>query len=155
MSKIALRPITKDNYRDALRLKVKPTQETFVAPNAVSLVQAQYEVEDHGVPYGIYADDKMVGFIMTSEPEDIAEEFPKTLAVWRLMIGADYQGKGYGRAAMEKLIADAKANDRFEQIVLSYVPDNQAAQRFYASLGFEEIGVREDWGGEIGAKLKL
>ena len=40
---ILLREITRDNYMDCLRLKVKPEQLSFVASNAVSLAQSKYE----------------------------------------------------------------------------------------------------------------
>ena len=40
-STVSLRPVTKDNLRDILRLKVTEAQEHFVANNAVSLAQAR------------------------------------------------------------------------------------------------------------------
>ena len=40
MTKVKLKPITRDNYMDAFRLKVHPAQEDLVADNIGSLAQA-------------------------------------------------------------------------------------------------------------------
>lgn len=49
------------------------------------------------------------------------------------MIDRAYQGKGYGRAAIEQVIARLAAQ-----------PGNDAARQLYASLGFVEQKVDED-----------
>ncbi len=84
--------------------------------------------------------------------EDVTEN-PGEMWVWRLMIAADHQGKGYGRAAMEALIARLRAEGKFDALYLSYEPENTGAERFYAGLGFEKTGHIEH--GELVVRLAL
>jgi len=147
---VELKPITAENWREAVKLKPRPDQEGFVAPNASSLLQGFYEPELNAKPYGIYAGDTMVGFIMSIKGDFLAEH---VIVVMRLMIAADHQGKKFGRAAMERFIAQCKADPKLSRIVLSYVPNNIRAKAFYASLGFVEKGIRKEWGGEMEAWL--
>jgi diamine N-acetyltransferase len=158
MAIVEFRPITKDNYRDALKLKVNPDQENFVAPNTISLIQAHYHPEYHATPQGIYDGDTMVGFIMPVEPdpsddEDIDSQKGE-IWIMRYMIGTDHQGKGYGKAGMLKFIEWAKAQGKYHTVKLSYVPTNERAKAVYASVGFVEEGVKEEWG-EMVAACKL
>jgi diamine N-acetyltransferase len=153
MISIEFRPISKENWRDCIRLKVKDEQKALVAPNDYSLLQAYYEPENRSHPYGIYADEKMVGFIMTSEPEDIAMR--EAIYIHRFMIGSEFQGEGYGHAALLAFIERVKQESRHKRIYLSYDPANTVGAKLYANVGFKELGVSEDWGNEMGAELVL
>jgi diamine N-acetyltransferase len=145
---VMLRDITADNWRACARLKVADDQQGFVASNAYSLAQSKYEPEL--IPLGIYDDETMVGFLMYRD-EDFG--LGKVWAVYRLMVAHEHQGKGYGRAGMELLINRLKAVPGYSAILISFVPDNDAARRLYASLGFEDTGEVDD--GEIVYRLPL
>ena len=136
---ITLLEITIDNWRECVRLKVADNQVNFVASNAVSLAQSKYEPES--VPLAAYDGDTMVGFVMY-HPEDYGVS--KLWFIERLMVGLQYQGKGYGRATMEALIARLKAIPGYAAILISFVPENTAAQKLYSSLGFEDTGEIEE-----------
>jgi diamine N-acetyltransferase len=153
VSKIEFRPITKENWRDCIRLRVKDEQKGFVAPNDYSLLQAYYEPENRSHPFGIYDDKTMVGFIMTSEPDDIVVR--EGIYIHRFMIGAEFQSKGYGKSALLAFIERVKKEGRHKSIYLSYEPENTVGAKLYASLGFKELGISEDWGNEMGAELSL
>ena len=59
-------------------------------------------------------------------------------------VNPDYQGNGYGRELVEHLIKQARsraATRMFLEVRLS----NQIAYRLYEKLGFNEVGVREDY----------
>ncbi|NLM66658.1 MAG: hypothetical protein GX180_05715 [Enterococcus sp.] len=43
-----LKPITKENWRQAVWLKVAPNQESFIEPNTLSLLEANYEAIING-----------------------------------------------------------------------------------------------------------
>lgn len=150
MPEITLRKIDATNYADAMKLKVAENQKNFVASNEKSLIQSAYVSPDTSTPYGIYDDDTMVGFMLVTSND----ETPDTYWVWRLMVDANQQGKGYGKAAMQKLIADTKAEGKYKYLRLSFVPANEVAQKFYAGLGFVEEGLKEEWG-EIVAHYDL
>lgn len=146
MAEIAFRPVTRDNLRELVRLKVAEGQDDFVAPNVLSIAQAY--VEPTCTPWGIYDGDTAVGFAM--------EEFdPETGQWWivRFMIGADHQGKGYGTAALAALVAAMAERHGCREICLSYVPGNAVAERMYAKAGFVPTGAVEE--GEIVARRVL
>jgi len=145
MMTVTLREITKDNYRAACKLKVGPGQEHFVASNAVSIAESKFFPKM--VCLGIYADEVMVGFMMHGP------EIGKEGQYWiiRLMVAADQQGHGYGRAAMQLIVDQFRADPTCKQLGISYMPDNVVGGRLYASLGFVETGEMDE--GENIARL--
>ena len=74
---IKLQPVTDENREDILALSVREDQN-FVAANSVSLRQAdEANAEQPGIarPFGIYADEKLVGFCMfVFDPENEDED---------------------------------------------------------------------------------
>lgn len=155
---IELRKITFDNYDECVKLEPFENQKNFVASNICSLAQAYVALTNNEgipMPYGIYENDTMVGFIMLSfnEPDEDNEE--NTYWVWRFMIGKQYQKKGYGKAAMMKALELVRTYPHGEasEIFLSYEPENEVAKALYSSLGFAETGKVEE--GELIAKLQL
>ena len=60
------------------------------------------------------------------------------------MIDRAHQGKGYGRAAMEAVIAMMADRVGCEEIVTSFNPANAVAFGLYTSLGFQPTGEIED-----------
>ena len=68
-----------------------------------------------------------------------------------LMVGVEYQGRGYGRAAIEQALDLLKRQPDCREILISYMPENTVAERLYASLGFRPTGEIDD--GEVVARL--
>lgn len=136
-SVISFREITKDNLNDVLRLKVKPGQEKFVADNAVSIAQAHFE--EKAWFRAIYADETPVGFLMLYDDPETSDYF-----LWRFMIGARYQGLGYGHTALAMLIEYVRALPGATELLLSYVPEPGSPEPFYRSLGFKDTGEIHD-----------
>ena len=60
---VELKKITEYNFIDAFNLKLAPGQEEFVSHPVRSLAQA-YIYRDQCQPFGIYAEDQMVGYVM-------------------------------------------------------------------------------------------
>lgn len=131
---IELRPIDKENYRQCIKLQVRDDQNDFVAPNIVSLIEAHYEGNLSAM--GIYSDETMVGFAMyEEEPGENGHRF-----IWRLMVDAAHQGKGYGKDATKEIIRILGAKPDCKEIWLSFESENKRAERLYLSLGFEHTG---------------
>lgn len=145
---ITLREITRDNWRECVRLKVEAGQTRFVASNAFSLAQSKYEPEC--VPLAVYDDEQMVGFIMY-RPEDYG--LAKIWFIDRVMIGEGHQKKGYGRAAMTLLLERLRAQKGYNAILISFVPENVVAQKLYSSFGFVDTGEIDD--GELVYRIGL
>ncbi len=141
---ITLRPITRENFRACIDLKTTPEQEPFVATNVVSIAQAY--VEPAFVPRAIYDDETLVGFLMYGRDAETGADW-----IFRLMIGAEYQGRGYGRAALQQALGLLRRQPDSKEILISYMPENIGAERMYASLGFVPTGAIEH--GEVIARL--
>jgi ribosomal protein S18 acetylase RimI-like enzyme len=58
-----------------------------------------------------------------------------------MYVAQESRGRGVGRALLEQTIAEARRQAGLEQISLTVVSTNKAAQRLYASCGFEVYGV--------------
>ena len=144
---IRLELVSENTFFPVLRLKVSTEQEKYVSSNLVSLAQA-WLYYDKAKPYAIMDDDTVVGFLMLDWDEE-----ERTVGIWRFMIGADYQGKGYGRAALTQAINMIRDTGKFDMVYLGYVPGNEVAEKLYYSLGFKDSNERD--GDEIILKLSL
>lgn len=136
----SLQPITADNFTDAFRLKVRADQEKFVSHPIRSLAQA-YVYRDQCQPFGIYDGDRMVGYVMVIYDYDIPE-----YDIWHMMIDDSQQGKGFGRAAMHRVL-DYIAQKPFgdsNRVALTCNKENPIALRLYQSLGFQLTGNEDD-----------
>ena len=136
---ISLRPITRDNFEECCNLEVTETQQEFVASNTYSLAESKFFPEF--VPLAIYNEDVIVGFLMYGR-DDLDGEL-----VWmllRFMIDYRFQGKGYGRAALQLFIDYIRSKTGCRVLYTSIIPGNNIAQNLYSSLGFEERGDLED-----------
>ena len=151
-SLVTLREITADTVRSVVRLTVAEDQKGFVAPNAVSLAQALFAPE--AWYRAIYFQEELVGFVML-EDESLRSPPPESpkVAVWRFMIDATFQGRGYGRAALLKVIQHVRAKGIFATLELSYVPGPGCPEPFYAALGFRPTGRIDE--GEVVLELRL
>lgn len=126
--------------RDAVAaLRVAPHQQDFVASNTASLQQADEQA--FCTPLGIHADGELVGFAMYAlDPDD------GNYWLYRLMIDARFQGRGYGTAALQAIIVLMRALPDCSSIVLGVEPVNVRAARLYRQAGFRERG--DEIGGE-------
>jgi len=116
--KISLRAITPENYREVISLRVSKEQEQLVAPNVLTLAQMQFRHEKialaiYLIAYDLYDYD-----------------------IWRLMIDERYQGKGYGRQALKRVIEILRLHGAQSEARTDIAPSNKAAKTLYESLGF-------------------
>ena len=135
---LRLEPVTQENVRAACMLKLRTGQEDLVAPVAWSLADA-YTVPDVAWPRLIYDGDQLVGFIMAAfDPEDEDPLFHSYL--WRLNIGAEHQGKGYGRFAVDELCQEAVRRGH-HRLTVGYHAGQHGPEAFYRRLGFRPTGA--------------
>lgn len=159
---VRLEKVNGKNVWEILGLHVREEQKNFVAGNDISIIEAYTTVTGGGYafPFGIYDDDRPVGFLMVGYDTDEYWENPPEIArknynLWRLMIDERYQHSGYGREAM-KLALDfirTKPCGDAEYCWLSYEPENAVARGLYDSFGFRETGEMD--GEEEIAVLRL
>lgn len=148
---ISLKEIDHQNWQECIKLKVKKEQEHFLPSNLYSLVQAKYQKTEFYsfVPLAIYKEETMVGFIMWDDvPNNGIYVIP------RLMIDEQYQGKGIAKLAIQAVIDIIKQKNDCKGIQVSYKPDNVAAQRLYASVGFKRNELKSKPDGPV-VELKI
>lgn len=143
---ITIKPITKDNWEEAAHLRILPEQADFIAPNVFSIAESKFHPELN--PCAIYAGSTMIGFLMYGrDPED------RQYWLYRFMIDDRHQGKGYGKAALQQLIAVIRALPNAPELNVGFDLENHVAAHLYKSNGFIE-GALASWG-ERTAKLDL
>ena len=137
---IHLRKITEENFIDAFRLKLAPEQERFVSHPIRSLAQA-YVYRDQCQPFGIYNGDTMVGYVMVIYDYDIPE-----YDIWHMMIDESYQKRGYGSAALDRVLDYIKSKPfgSSNRVTLTCNRENIRALNLYQSKGFTETGAADE-----------
>ena len=150
--KVELRTIDDANSAAVEALEVSDLQKQYIASNKKSLeTAASEEYKDIARPFAIYAGSKLVGFTMfafeltSPDPND-------RYWLWRFMIDQNFQGQGYGTAALEAVIDYFKSHGA-GHILLSTKETNVAALSLYHKYHFTETGEMND--GEIILRLNL
>ena len=159
---LELKKINRKNVADILKLEVFDNQKSFVATNNSSIIEAYIAITEnnHVFTFGIYKDDTPIGFLMIGYDVNSDEEGAPKIAkenynIWRLMIDKKFQGKGFGKKAMNLALGfiNTFPCGTAEYCWLSYESDNDVARQLYKSAGFVETGEKD--GDEIVAIMKL
>ncbi len=152
--KIKLKKISKLNLISILQLDVKPEQRNLVASNVKSIAEAHFNKDAWF--RAIYSDNDPIGFVMISDSSLKYKSNPNhqpSYFLWRFMIDARYQGKGYGKEAIKLVINHVKSRPKAEELLLSHSKSDGNAGDFYKKFGFEYTGkVIDD---ELVMSLKL
>ena len=159
---LKLKKINRKNVGEILKLEVFDNQKRFVASNNISIIEAYIAITENNdvFTFGIYKDDTPVGFLMIGYDVNSDDEGAPKIAkgnynIWRLMIDKKFQGKGFGKKAMDLALefVNTFPCGTAKYCWLSYESDNDLAQKLYKSVGFVETGEKD--GEEIVAILKL
>ncbi|GED71843.1 GCN5 family N-acetyltransferase [Brevibacillus reuszeri] len=146
--RIRLEPVTIENWYDCTNLKVKPEQQrVFPAPVVSWIAEAKFVSEFQ--LRAVYGNEELVGFIVFCNKPDGDGNY------WipAVMIDEKYQGRGYGKAALQILI-ELMSEMGFKRLMIGHRPNNQIAGRLYESLGFEKVS-EEVIDGEIVRLLQI
>ena len=127
-------PVDKDNWRECAQLPTGEDQK-FVASNVWSIAEAQFWTGSRSCC--IYHGNEMVGYVLFNLSHNDAGD----LRLWwsRLMVAEPQRGKGYARAAVQQVIADARQQGCVD-IGLSTETENLKAIWLYENLGFSSTG---------------
>lgn len=135
-NQVKLIELNAENWYECCELEVSSEQAPFIESNAISIAQSKFEPTLR--PYAIYFEEKVVGFLMyNSVPEELEGYW-----VYRIMIDQQFQGKGIGKAATERMIEEMGRLPDAKRIVVGYHPENTGADHLYKSLGFIDQGHR-------------
>lgn len=145
-SAVTLRP-WREREAEVLALRLAEHQYRFVSGQTVAEFLAAADAYPTFASYAVCAGDAVVGMAcLGRDPEQPVS------AMWipLLVIGIGDQGQGHGRAALEAIIARARAAPGTGELGLDCHVENEVAFRLYHSLGFrgEKLnakGERELW----------
>ena len=138
---IEFKEVTPDNWRIINSLSIKEEQKNFAASNVTILARAFVYRKQNAKVFAVYYSDNPIGLIMQRDWIDgkqiicIMDQF---------MIDKKSQGRGLGKAALQKWLSMIEAEKRYPCIQLCYVEGDIAAKHLYENFGFYEIGKDED-----------
>ena len=132
---VSLVEVTAENVHEVLALAVAPEQAGYVSTNAKSIAEAHFE--PHAWYRAIAADGELVGFAMVYRVPETPE-----FHIWRFMIDARHQRRGFGRETLELLLDEARA-DGAAEVTLCVRPGEHSALGFWERAGFEDTGELE------------
>jgi len=159
---LKLKKINRKNVGEILKLEVFDNQKSFVATNNISIIEAYLAIAENNdvFTFGIYKDDTPIGFLMIGFDVNSDDEGAPRIAkgnynIWRFMIDKKFQGKGFGKKAMNLALEfiNTFPCGIAQYCWLFYESDNDIARQLYQSVGFVETDEKD--GEEIVAILKL
>ncbi len=136
---INISPLSPENFEAVIALKVCEDQNSFVAPNVLSI--AQSKTWDYLVPGVIEKDGTPIGFVLYGKDPD-----SRRVHIVRLMIDRAYQQNGHGTAALGLLLVKLRETYACKEIHVSVVPGNLGSERLFQSLGFMPTGETDEDG---------
>lgn len=146
---IELKKVDETNWREVIEIEVEESQKAFIESNSESLLEAAYDTHLNWHPFGVYQNDRCVGFIMVGA-YNADEKF-----IWldRIMLAKEHQGKGWGSKVLDRAVKLIVENWVVDEIVLSVSPDNEGAINFYKTYGFELLDRIDPANGELMMRL--
>jgi diamine N-acetyltransferase len=133
---IEFREITRNNFRECIRMELGPGQGKSVASNAFSLAESKFKPGYE--PFAIYESDRMIGFIMLGHEKH--EDKSGQYWIIRLMIEKDWQRNGFGEAATRMAMEKMAAYRDCEYICVGTGTANLSAEKLYLKCGFRKTG---------------
>lgn len=134
---IELRPITQDNFDAVIALGVAHDQHDFVNSNVESIAWGYVAPECR--LFAIYAGGSSVGMATYAY-------VPVDGRCWvvHLMVDGQSQGRGIGRAALERLLERMTDEAGGAAIAVAVAPGNATAIHLYETFGFVDTGTRQN-----------
>ena len=146
----SVRPVDRSNAEAVMKLQVAAGQRAFVSPVDRSLAQVAYE--PCGRAMAMFDGEQAVGMMLLYDVRKDEEDPANQLYVWRLLVDARFQKRGYGRLAMSWVVDEAR-REGYAEVGLSHVDKPGHAGAFYQKLGFAYTGEVD--GVELKMLLKL
>ncbi|MEE1927309.1 GNAT family N-acetyltransferase [Streptomyces sp. TRM 70351] len=135
---VTLRPVTDDNWRAVADVAPRDEQRAFVAALAARYLLLSLR-EDVWHSLAVRTGDRVTGHVMWALDETDGAHW-----LGGMIVDADHQGHGTGRAAVRTLVRWLADHQDCREIRLSCHPANTAAAALYTSLGFVPTGDYED-----------
>ena len=137
---IKLTEVTEENWFDVASLSVKENQRNYVAP-AVGILARGYVYRNcSGRVFVIENDSNIVGVALVREFTDE----PLGYDLQQFMIGQQYQGNGYGSAALKLILDELKKEGHYDHVEICVKKEDTEAIRLYKKSGFIDSGYIDE-----------
>jgi diamine N-acetyltransferase len=139
------RDVTRDTLWPLIRLEVRPDQRDLVSSNMKTFAEAPFEPGSR--VWGLWDGEVPVGLMAMVHPAEYLHFQPgddrEAAYLWRLMIAAPFQGRGYGRQAVAIAVQVARAWG-CPRITAGVADVGHSNMGFYERLGFRWTGGYEE-----------
>ena len=133
-------------------LRLGPGQDQYL--NSMEEIFAEADEEQRAMPHPWAVHDAetgaLVGFAMISDnvPEPMDDDLVGPYYLWKLLIGHQFQGRGYGAATLDAVV-DYLATRPGADVLYTSCADGPGSPRgFYLRYGFTDTG-RVMWGENV------
>jgi len=149
-TRVALREVDESNIDLVADLRVAESQKFDVASVGKTLWQAGRR--ENVWVRAIHAGAEPVGLVALVDPGLAGAAPGYEIYFARLIVDQRWQGRGYGKAAIEQALAHARSRPGCASVRISHMPANARVGKLYERFGFRYTGgVDED--GEVEMKL--
>ena len=140
MDCITLQEVDESNFLACFSLKLDAQQEKFVSHPIRSLAKA-YVYRKQCTTFAVCRASQVIGYLKVIYDYDEEAYF-----IWHLMIDIQYQGRGYGRAAMGSALDYIRSKPFGDSNIvrLTVNPENSAACHLYQTLHFSATGRADE-----------
>jgi diamine N-acetyltransferase len=135
---VHLRQLSDENRAKLEALALAPGQEQFLNTVSEALAEAEEEPGGRAIQFGLYDDDTPVGFVMISDEVEGSDYIAQYL--WKLLIDARHQRRGYGTAALDLVAEYFRARPGIEVMWTSAGQGEGSPIPFYERYGFVRTG---------------
>jgi diamine N-acetyltransferase len=145
MARVQLRDIVFQHDRDAVMgLRRAPGQERYLGSMASHFEDAEADQRAIPHPWSVHDADTgvLVGFAMISDniPEPMDEDLVGPYFLWRLLIDAGFQGRGYGAATIDAIVDYLRTRPNADVLYTSCADGEGSPRGFYLRYGFRDTG---------------
>jgi diamine N-acetyltransferase len=133
--------VTEADRKAVLALQRAPGQERFLGSMGSHFEDAAAEPRAAPRMWSVHDGDQLVGFVMISDGIEVME--PDLLGpyyLWRLLVDARFQGRGYGAATLDAVVAYLRDRPGADVLWTSCGQGDGSPQPFYEHYGFVATG---------------
>ncbi|HBF32904.1 GNAT family N-acetyltransferase [Rhizobium sp.] len=140
-----LSPLPRGETPRVLHLALLPEQHRFVAPIEQMVGENDPSVDFHigtvaGEPVAFFKIDRDYRSKVSTAPLDACGFEPDDLGLRGMLVGQQFQGRGYGKAVMARLKSYVSAHYQARHVFLMVNCLNHSAIHLYTKGGWEDTG---------------
>lgn len=137
---VSLIEISEENWLDFAGLSVDESQKHYLASNIGILARGYVYRDSRAKVIGIVADGKPAGLAMVRDLDDE----PACYELQQFMIDRNFQGRGYGSAALELILDGLKTERKYDCVEVCVKMEDVQAIHLYEIAGFVDTGYIDD-----------